>query len=368
MNKSILIILFVFLIYACKDKSRPQDPFPPYNYLVEEVRFENLAYKSSLAGTLTIPQGEKNFPTVILISGSGLQDRDETVYGHKPFKVLAHNLTSNGIAVLRYDERSVGESKGSLNNVTTEIFASDAYAGIKFLQNRKGIDPYKIGIIGHSEGGLVGSLLASKYSDISFLVLLAAPGVPICELLIEAHENKLRKEGKSEAIVQSGSELLARLFEQIKKGEGYTKTKKALVKIVNEWRSELAGEAKLDFENFIDENPQWIKYITDEWATKWSEYISNLDPRTIIENISCPVLALNGKKDIQVLAESNLSAIENSLARGGNTNYEVHYLENLNHLFQNCETGFRDEYAKIEETFSPEAIALISDWIQDNIK
>jgi pimeloyl-ACP methyl ester carboxylesterase len=362
------MILLVFLLINCRDNSRPQEPSPPYNYSVEEVRFENLEDNSSLAGTLTIPKNTTNFPTVILLSGSGLQDRDETVYGHKPFKVLAHHLTSSGIAVLRYDERSVGGSKGSLKNVTTETFANDAYAGIEFLKEKVNIDPSKIGLIGHSEGGLVGSLLASRHSEISFLILLAAPGVPIDELLINAHENKLRREGKSEEIVQAGNELLERLFRQIKKGEGYSRTKKELGKIVNEWRSELSGEVKDDFDNFIDENPKWIKYMTDEWATKWCEYISSLDPRTIIDKISCPVLALNGKKDIQVLAETNLSAIENSLAKGGNKNYEVHYLENLNHLFQNCETGFRDEYAIIEETFSREAMTLISDWIQNNIK
>jgi pimeloyl-ACP methyl ester carboxylesterase len=368
MNRNILVILFVLLLISCQDNSRPQEPSPPFSYLIEEVRFENMEDNSSLAGTITIPKNTINFPTVILVSGSGLQDRDETVYGHKPFKVLAHHLTSNGIAVLRYDERSVGESTGSLDKITTETFAEDAYAGIKFLQQREDINPSKIGIIGHSEGGLVGSILASKYSDISFLVLLAAPGVPICELLIEAHENKLRKEGKSEPIVQSGSELLARLFEQIKKGEGYTKTKKALAKIVNEWRSELTGEVKDDFEDFIDENPKWIKYMTDEWATKWCEYISNLDPRTLIEKVSCPVLALNGNKDIQVVAETNLSAIEKSLVIGGNKSYEIHHLENLNHLFQNCNTGFRDEYGEIEETFSPLSLTLISEWIQENIK
>lgn len=368
MNRSILVILFVLLLYNCKDRSRPQEPIPPYNYSVEEVRFENFEDNSSLAGTLTIPKNTNKFPTVILISGSGLQDRDETVYGHKPFKVFAHHLTSSGIAVLRYDERSVGGSKGSLKNVTTETFANDAYAGIEFLKEKENIDPSKIGIIGHSEGGLVGSLLASRHSEISFLILLAAPGVPFDELLINAHENKLRKEGKSEEIVQAGNDLLERLFRQIKKGEGYSRTKKELAKIVNDWRSQLNGETKDDFEDFIDENPQWINYVTDEWATKWFEYISHLDPRIIIEKISCPVLALNGNKDIQVVAETNLSAIEKSLKKGGNKNYEVHYLENLNHLFQNCETGFRDEYSIIEETFSPAAMELISDWIMESNK
>ncbi|MCF7859517.1 MAG: alpha/beta hydrolase [Candidatus Cloacimonetes bacterium] len=361
--KNVIKIILTITLIACGQQNRPQVIDLNLPYTVEEVNFLNHTDGAKLAGTLIIPKKGKTFPAVILVSGSGLQDRDETVYGHKPFKVLSDYLTRNGIAVLRYDERSVGKSKGKLSGVTTLDFAEDAYAGIKLLRNYEQINPNKIGIIGHSEGGLVAAILAERDSTISFIVLLGSPAVPIDEALIYSHKNKLRREGKSEEIIDAGANLLSNLFTQIKKGEGYSTTKKKLTKIIEKWKSSLTGEAKLDIEEFIKENPKWFEYIADEWSTPWWKFLANFDPRDKIRKLRCPVLALIGKKDIQVNADQNLTELKMALEKGGNKNYRIEYLDDINHLFQKCETGFREEYAQLDESFNEDVMKLISDWI-----
>jgi pimeloyl-ACP methyl ester carboxylesterase len=357
--KRIIYILLLFSFSACGQERRPQEPVPPFPYKVEEVRFENVRDGASLAGTLTIPENGESFPAVILVSGSGLQDRDETVYGHKPFLVLADFLTKNGIVVLRYDERSIGGSSGKLSGVTSETFAYDAYAGIKYLKTRDEVDTGNIGLIGHSEGGMIGTILAGRYNDIAFFVSLAGPGIPFDQVLISANEEKLRRQGKSEEIVLSGTDLLERLFEEIKKGT----TSRDLARVFNEWRRSLTGEAKTDFEEFYSNNSWFFDYIVDEWATPWSEYAINFDPREMLAQVKCPVFALNGKKDSQVLANNNLPAIEKALKDGGNENFRIEYVDDVNHLFQKCKTGFRDEYESIDETFNEDVMMLIAQWI-----
>ena len=362
MKKPITFFLLIS-IFSCTQQNRPQEPEPPYPYSIEEVKFENETDGAILAGTLTKPTDDKIKATVILVSGSGLQDRDETVYGHKPFLVLADYLTLNNIAVLRYDDRGVGESKGKLIGSTTETFAGDTYAGIEYLYSRKDIPNSKIGIIGHSEGGLIATLLASQYKNISFVVLLGSPGIPFDEVLISSNENKLRKQGKSEEIVQAGTDLFENLFVEIKKDYSHNSKKKKLAEIISKWKSSLKGEAKEDIDQFISENPQWFDYVADEWATPWFCYAMNFDPKPYLQKVQCPVLALIGDKDCQVLAHNNLPIIRNALIEGGNSNFKIESLENINHIFQMCNTGFRDEYKLIEETFNENVMKMISDWI-----
>lgn len=361
-KKKIGFILLAILS-ACSQDRRPQEPVSPFPYIVEEIKFENDLDGAILAGTLTIPDSGDNFPAVVLVSGSGLQDRDETVYGHKPFKVLSDFLTRHGIAVLRYDDRGAGESKGKLEGATTETFAGDAYAAVKYLRAHRNINPHKVGVIGHSEGGMISNILASRYSEISFIVMLAGPGVQFDRTLIIANEKKLRSQGKSEEIVQAGTDLFERMFKEIKKKTDYQVKKRRLSSIINEWKLSLTGLTKNDIENFIAENPKHFEMIADEWATPWFEYAANFDPRILIRNIRCPVLALNGDKDCQVLAEINLPEIEKALIDGDNKNFRIGYLENINHLFQKCKTGFRDEYPKIDESFNKNAMILVADWI-----
>lgn len=365
MKKIILIVLWIYLT-SCGQSKRPQEPLQPYPYISEEVRFNNKLDGASLAGTLTIPRNDEIAATFILVSGSGLQDRNESVYGHKPFLVLADYLTRRGIAVLRYDDRGIGGSKGNLVGSTTATFASDSYAGIEYLQSRQDIPNKNIGIIGHSEGGLIATLLASQNKNIASIVLLGSPGIPFDEILITANEDKLRRQGKSDEIVEAGTLLLENLFEEIKKENPYKIKKKILSEIIIEWEVSLEGEVKEDIDKFIEENPAWFEYVADEWATPWFQYAANFEPQIYLQKVHCPVLALNGEKDCQVLSYNNLHAIKEALIEGGNKNYVVMSLPNINHLFQRCKTGFRNEYSVIEETFNEDVMELIVEWIKKN--
>ena len=355
-------------VCTCGQERRSQEPVPPFPYQVEEVRIENDLDGAILSGTLTIPEHGNNFPAVVLVSGSGLQDRDESVYGHKPFKVLADFLTRKGIAVLRYDDRGAGKSKGNLIGATTETFAGDTYAAVKYLFAHKKINSGKVGIIGHSEGGLICTILAAKHPEIAFVVMLAGPGVPIDHALITANEKKLRSQGKNEAIVNAGTELFELIFKEIKIKKDHQTKKQILSKIIRNWQASLTGDAKKDIDEFIAENPDFFEYMADEWATPWFEFAANYDPRINLRQIKSPVLALNGDKDCQVLAEINLPEIEKAMKEGGNKNFRIEYLKNINHLFQKCETGFRDEYSLIEETFNEDVMTLITDWIKEQTK
>ncbi len=360
--KKLILYLLLYSFSSCIQQKHSQEPQSPFPYTSEEVRFENQIDGASFAGTLTIPNDEKIMASVILDSGSGLQDRDESVYVHKPFLVLSDYLTRQGIAVLRYDERSIGESRGKIIGSTTETFAGDTFAGIEFLQSREDL-PNNIGIIGHSEGGLITMLLASHYKEIAFIILLGTPGLPFDEVLFNSNEKKLRTQGKNHEIVEAGTYLLESLFEEIKKDETHKKKKKKLSSIINRWRSSLRGEAKEDIDKFIEENPNWLKYVSDEWATPWFQYAANFNPRQYLEKVQCPVLALIGDKDCQVLADGNLEAINEALVEGKNKNFKVESLKGLNHLFQKCDTGFRDEYKLINETFNEDAMKMIVKWI-----
>lgn len=338
---------------------RPQEPIKPYPYYSEDITFQNEKDKITLAGTLTLPKKEGNFPVVILITGSGPQNRDEELLGHKPFLVLSDHLTKNGIAVLRFDDRGTAESKGDFKTATSLDFASDVESAIKYLQTRKEINSKKIGLIGHSEGGIIAPMVAAKYRDISFIVLLAGTGIPGDQLLLLQAELIGKASGASDADLQKTKAINKGAFDIVIKSTNSETLRGDLtsyIKQILKDTPESERPAGMSEDNFV-------KLQVDELSSPWMQYFIKYNPAIILEKVNCPVLALNGEKDLQVPPKVNLEAIKKGLEKGGNKKVIIKELPNLNHLFQECETGSPDEYAKIEQTFSATALTEITSWI-----
>lgn len=338
---------------------RPQEPKPKFNYEIQDVMFTNEAEKIKLAGTLTLPKGKGPFPAVVLVSGSGPQNRDEEIMGHKPFWVIADYLTKNGIAVLRYDDRGTAQSEGNFKTATTANFAGDAQAAVEFLRTQKKIKSDKVGVIGHSEGGMIAPMMAAKDPKIAFIVLLAGPGIPIDELMLIQTELGLRSEGIPEKEIKSNMELNKQLFQMAKQEKdpqkAYDQIYEVLQKISKDSTSILYDTSDVSGE---------IKKIAYQVTEPWFHYFISYDPQPSIAQVQCPVLAINGDKDVQVTSKENLAGIQQALKQGGNDKFEIHEMKNMNHLFQTTTNGAVSEYAKIEETFAPEVMKLMADWIK----
>jgi len=332
--------------------ARPQEPKKPYPYTEEEVVYENKPGGARLAGTLTLPSGNGPFPAVLLITGSGQQDRDESLMGHRPFLVLADHLTRKGIAVLRVDDRGVGGSTGEVKTATTEDFAGDVVAGVAFLKSRgPRIDARRIGLIGHSEGGVIAPMVAARSHDVAFIVLMAGMGVTGEEIVRAQAAAVAKAEGVSEAVV-AANRAFQEQVNAIVKEELESKVRETRLR---ELRDKVATQVKGS--GFT------LDAQFKAAATPWFRYFLMYDPSTALRSVDCPVLALNGELDLQVSPAQNLPAIAKALEEGGNPDYAIVKLPKLNHLFQTSQTGSPNEYAKIDETIAPLALDTISDWI-----
>jgi hypothetical protein len=328
------------------ERKRPQNPTRPYPYREEDVHYDNKVENVTLAATLTIPQGKGPFPGVLLITGSGPQDRDETLMGHKPFLVLSDYLTRHGIAVLRADDRGTGMSTGVFANATTADFATDAEAGIAYLKTRSEVAPHKIGLVGHSEGGVIAPMIAARDKDVAFIVMMAGTGVPGDQVLVAQGEaiNIANGTSHTEAARKATKEReILKLIE----------TEKDQATLEKELRDKMSGDVP---EGQIGAQ---IKQATSPWF----KYFLTYDPATALRKVTCPVLAINGSLDKQVLPDQNLPAIRKALEEAGNRHFEIDELPGLNHLFQTAKTGSPTEYAEINETISPVALEKISSWI-----
>lgn len=343
--------------------NRPQEPKPPFPYHEEEVTFMNTAENFSLAGTLTLPEGDGPFPAVVLISGSGQQDRNETIFLHKPFMVLADHLTRNGIAVLRYDDRGVGKSKGKTNNATSLSFADDAEAAVNFLLQRPEINKKKIGLAGHSEGGLIAPIVASRNSNIAFIVSLAGPGVSGREIMLRQAGDILKASGTPQAEIDETLATNGHLFSMVVDEPDQRK----FVKDAMDWYGKELESKGVSPEERKEKMAAFTQGLISV-NNPWMRYFIVTDPVQFWSKVKCPVLALNGEKDLQVSQEINLPAIKAALRSGGNRKVKTMMLPGLNHLFQTADKGSPDEYIKIEETFSPAAMELITSWIKKTVK
>ena len=339
--------------------ARPQTPQPPFPYRAEEVTFENAAAQVTLAGTLVIPEGKRRFPAVLLITGSGPQDRDESMLGHKPFWVLADVLARRGIAVLRVDDRGVGASTGNFSTSTTQDFAGDAAAGLAFLKTRAELDPKHLGLLGHSEGGLVAALVASEQKGVGFVVLLASPGVPGDQVILDQGDFAGRAAGRSEAEVAAARERQQRLFELVKS----TPDPAVLAARARPLLEASLAALPSPEQQAAGDRAARVEGLLAQLGSPWLRFFVAFDPRPVFAKVSCPVLALGGEKDAQVPAKQNLAAIAAALAAGGNRDVTTRALPGLNHLFQTAQTGAPTEYGALEETMAPAVLSRIGDWI-----
>jgi len=341
--------------------NRPQEPQPPFPYITEEVRFRNEKAGITLAGTLTIPEGTGPFPAAILISGSGPQNRDEEIMGHKPFAVIADHLTRNGIAVLRYDDRGVGKSEGNYSTATSADLATDAEAASIFIESHHLIDKARTGFIGHSEGGLIAPMVASVKPATAFIVSLAGPGVKGEELLLKQAEEISLAMGNSKEDAEIAKSINQKLYKIMRK---YPDSRKAETKLVRTMTKELR---KIGVEDeVIKERINNLKLTLLGDSYGWFRFFIMSEPSDYWSKVTCRVLILNGEKDLQVNPAINTEGIARALTRGGNTSHTVRILPGLNHLFQNSTTGLPGEYGTIEETFSDEVLRIIADWIVKN--
>lgn len=347
----ITLTTFSFTLYA--QVNRPQEPKAPFKYTAENVKFKNNFTDSiTLAGTLTYPKEGTNFPAVILISGSGPQDRNSEIMNHKPFLVIADYLTKNGIVVLRLDDRGTGESEGNYNETGLNGFVNDTKSALEFLKSRKEVNHTKIGLIGHSMGGVIAPIVASENPDISFIVLLAGSGIRGDQLMLLQKEKIERKMGVPELGIIQGQNNMKGAYDIIIKSDN----NKAQL------QAELKDYFTGKFGEMLAENQ--IQSISEQLSFPWLTDLIKFDPQTSLSKTNCPVLALNGANDLQVPAKENLENIERILKESGNKDVEVIEFENLNHLFQESETGLPNEYATIEQTFSPKVLETMTRWIK----
>jgi len=326
---------------------RPQNPVKPYPYREEEVTYANKSGGNTLAATLTVPPGKGPFPAVLLIVGSGPHDRDESIMGHKPFLVLADFLTRKGIVVLRADKRGVGGSTGDEDTATSADFATDAEAGVTYLKTRSEVDPHKIGLIGHSEGGLIAPMVAASDPGVAFIVMWAGPGLPGDQIIVEQERLIAEAGGASKEQADRGAT-----------------EERDLLTLLESEKDDTVLEKKLHEMLAADGLPEDKVGPSIKMAmSPWFRYFLTYDPATALRKVACPVLALNGEKDLQVPSAQNLAAIRKALEEGGNKHFEVDELPGLNHLFQTATTGAPSEYVSIEETISPIALDKMAGWI-----
>jgi len=337
--------------------NRPQEPKAPYPYEAEEVTFKNTKAGITFAGTLTYPKEKGKYPAVVLITGSGPENRDEEIFGHKPFLVIADYLTRHGIAVLRFDDRGTGKSGGVFQGATTIDFSTDVQAAVNYLESRTDINKKKIGLIGHSEGGIIAPIVASADKNISFIVLLAGPGVTGDKIIIQQSKD-LAGDSFPEADKEKMVKVPADCFKILSQYPGES-ARAELEKYLKDNKDSVFAYQKVPAEH----QQNYINGMIKQFMDPWFRYFLSLDPVTYLSKVHCPVLALNGTKDRQVKADINLPAINKALQKAGNKNFHTTSVEGVNHMFQECKTGMSSEYATIEQTFSPKALELIGEFI-----
>jgi len=333
--------------------NRPQLPQPPYPYKEEPVVVVNGKDQTKLAGTLTLPEGAGAFPAIIFISGSGAQDRDESMFGHKPFLVMADYFARRGAAVLRCDDRGAGKSGGSHFAATTAIMATDIGSMWEYLLTRAEIDQKKIFLLGHSEGAVIACLVASQNPRVAGVILLGAPGLSIEENLYLQNSLIRKAEGASDEMIAQANVLQRKIFSVVKDAADNAEAQAKLREIFSLKMYEHLNDSQ---KKAVDERiaPLLSPYFRD---------IIKCDPAGYLSKVTCPVFAIIGEKDLQCPPKENIPALEKTLRTSGNQSFQIIEMEGLNHLLQRAPSGAMSEYASIEETISPRALAAISDWL-----
>jgi len=357
MKMLLAIFTYCIMLYSCTNAPalRPQDP-TSFPYKQGEVLIHNTKSGIELAGTLTIPSNNKVSKIVILITGSGPQNRNEEALNHRPFLVWSDWLTRHGIAVLRYDDRGVGKSTGNFLTATTFDFADDVEAAVSFIRSRADLNQLSIGLIGQSEGGLIAPMVASRNHDVKFIVLLAGDGIPIYQVGLQQSADMSRVAGVSEAVIAQNFALNKKFFDLTLRDSSLS-----IGQLKNDIDSLLHHEMLIHHWDTAKFSAYKQRY--DYLATPWQRTFLKLKPADYLVNVKCPVLVLNGTKDLMVNYKANLAGIAKALDQGGNKQYKIIALKGLNHFFQKAETGSMTEFAEISETVNPSALTTVSNWI-----
>ena len=351
-------------------RKRPQTPRPPFPYASEDFVFSNEDKSVTLGATLTAPKDGQKHPAVLLITGSGQQNRDEEIMEHKPFAVIADYLSRRGFVVLRVDDRGMGKSKGDLSHATSLDFAHDAATALDFLKKRPEVDPKKLGLLGHSEGGMIATMLAAERKDIAFIISMAGPGVNNLQLLKDQNDALLEKAGLSAEARKAYLELYTDILRSGMQKEQPADIKSAVSKAISDWRKKTPADIVLQTTHISDEASadKVASAFADQLSVPWFRYFIAYDPGPSIRKLSCKVLVLNGKRDIQVVSGSNTSGWQAALKKSHAKSYKVLELPGLNHLFQTCTRCDIDEYGELEQTIAPEALGVLGDWLDREIK
>lgn len=334
---------------------RPQEPKPPYSYYTEEVRFNNIKDSVSLAGTFTRPAAAGRYPVVVMISGSGPQNRDEEMAGHKLFLVLADYFARNGIASLRFDDRGTGKSTGNYYDATIYDFAHDVSTASAYLKKRKDVDPVNVGLLGHSEGGIVAQIVAANNPGVAFVISMAGVGVTGRQLIDQQMAIKQSMAGKSDSFIVADRQRMKPYWDLLAADSNIAQTRPKAAAIIRElYRSsdetvkkEMTEEEMVNNADLSPEALSILKY----------------NPLTYLKQVKCPFMGINGTKDIQVDATTNLNAIERALTENGNMQVTIRKFDGLNHLFQRCKTCTATEYGELEQTIDPLVPEFIAHWI-----
>jgi pimeloyl-ACP methyl ester carboxylesterase len=352
-------LLLTRSIVELKAANRPQNPLGPFDYLEEEVSFENKVEKFNLSGSLTYPKGEGPFPAVILVSGSGPQDRNEEISDHKPFWIIADYLTNQGFAVLRYDDRGTAKSKGNFETATSVELANDAEGALDYLKTNPKINAAKICIAGHSEGAMLAVILAARRKDIHSIALLAGPGIQGSELLLLQQYLINKANGIPEKSNKAMQRFNRKIYKIVVNQSNITDSKPIIEK---EIRKALKNTKDEELPGYSSKE-QLIQESLSNVCNPWMFYFIKYNPKSDLEKVNCHVLALNGSKDLQVPPKENLGAMQKYIPKSDKARV-FRELPNLNHLFQECETGNPQEYETIEQTIQPEVLKILGDWLK----
>lgn len=355
---------------AVAEVKRPQTPTPPFPYVSTDVVYTNKDRSIQFGATITKPKGGGPFPALLLISGSGPQNRDEELFDHKPFAVMADYLTRKGYLVLRVDDRGVGQTTGNHQTATSKDFAGDAGAGLDYLKSLPEVDKTKIGLLGHSEGGMIAQMVASEREDISFVILLAAPGEKTIDLMAHQNEAVLQSAGMSKENIASYLSLYKPLTLAITSSSSDTAARTAATQVVNNWLAKMPKETVLATTGISDEKTKetFINNFSRSLNTPWFRYFFRYDPAPFVEKIKASVLALNGDRDIQVVSTHNLAGLKALLQKSRAKQFDVIELSGVNHLFQRCTKCTLAEYGQLEETIAPDVLETIGRWLEKNVK
>ena len=352
------------------DKIRPQTPKQPYGYHSEEVEYDNADKSLHYGATFTRPDGDGKYPAVIIISGSGTQDRNGTMMGHQPYWVLADYLTKNGIAVLRVDDRGAGKSSlgTDINQKTSVDFSYDVEASLNYLETRPDIDKKHLGLIGHSEGGMIAPMVASRRKDVAFIVLWGGPGVSGAQILTEQSGLGLKEKGMDSVSVAAYKKLHFSILSLFATSATQADLDRQIPPVVEAWKKDQTQKTLNDLNVPNATMGDIEKVYNGMYSSGWLRFFISYDPATALSKVKCPVLAVTGGKDTQVDATENLGRIKEVLTKSGNRDFEVKTIPGVNHLFQTANTGDISEYEQITETMSPVAMNIICSWIKLHVK